>query len=43
MKKTSLPAWSGSTRNGEGVDILVNNAGFGLYGPMEDIPLDDAR
>ena len=26
-----------------GVDILVNNAGFGLYGPMEDIPLDDAR
>lgn len=26
-----------------GTDILVNNAGFGLYGAMEDIPLDDAR
>ena len=27
----------------EGVDILINNAGFGLYGAMEDIPLDEAR
>lgn len=26
-----------------GVDILVNNAGYGLYGPVEDIPLDEAR
>lgn len=26
-----------------GVDLLVNNAGFGLYGPMEQIPLADAR
>lgn len=26
-----------------GVDVLVNNAGFGLYGPMEDISLDEAR
>lgn len=26
-----------------GVDILVNNAGFGLYGPMEDIGMDEAR
>lgn len=26
-----------------GVDVLVNNAGFGLYGPVEDVSLDDAR
>ena len=26
-----------------GIDILINNAGFGLYGAMEDIPLDEAR
>ena len=26
-----------------GVDILVNNAGFGLYGAVEDTPLDAAR
>ena len=25
------------------VDVLVNNAGFGLYGPVEEIPLDEAR
>ena len=25
------------------VDVLVNNAGFGLYGPIEEIPLDEAR
>jgi short-subunit dehydrogenase len=29
--------------DGRGVDILVNNAGFGLYGAMEDIPIEDAR
>lgn len=26
-----------------GVDILVNNAGFGLFGAIEDVPLDEAR
>ncbi|KWB14678.1 oxidoreductase [Burkholderia cepacia] len=26
-----------------GVDVLVNNAGFGLYGPVEDIGIEEAR
>ena len=26
-----------------GVEVLVNNAGFGLYGPVEEVSLDDAR
>lgn len=26
-----------------GVDVLVNNAGFGLYGPVEEVTIDEAR
>lgn len=25
------------------IDVLWNNAGYGLYGSVEDIPLDEAR
>ena len=30
-------------REANGVDVLVNNAGFGLYGPVEDVSIDEAR
>ncbi|MCK4130368.1 oxidoreductase [Ralstonia pseudosolanacearum] len=30
-------------RESGGVDVLVNNAGFGLYGPVEDIGIEEAR
>jgi NAD(P)-dependent dehydrogenase (short-subunit alcohol dehydrogenase family) len=25
------------------IDVLVNNAGFGLYGALEDVPIEEAR
>lgn len=25
------------------IDVLVNNAGFGLYGPIENVPISEAR
>jgi len=28
---------------GEGLDALVNNAGFGIFGSVEDTPLEEAR
>lgn len=31
------------TAQSGGVDVLVNNAGYGLYGPVEEITLDEAR
>src|SRR5262245_31333132 len=27
----------------DGIDVLVNNAGFGLYGPVEDVSIEEAR
>ncbi|HTO66735.1 MAG TPA: oxidoreductase [Bradyrhizobium sp.] len=27
----------------DGLDVLVNNAGFGLYGPVEEVSIEEAR
>lgn len=34
---------AGILAEGEGLDALVNNAGFGVFGSVEETPLEDAR
>ena len=30
-------------REVDSIDVLVNNAGFGLYGPFQEVGIDEAR
>ncbi len=38
-----LAAVATITQKSGGVDVLVNNAGYGLYGPVEEVSIDEAR
>ncbi|MBP6600430.1 MAG: SDR family NAD(P)-dependent oxidoreductase [Verrucomicrobiales bacterium] len=43
-EKASIAALAASILEAEGrIDLLVNNAGIGVYGSVEEVPLEDAR